>query len=131
MVAANYDLKQPAFVFEINLDKLTCLIPESKTVRPIPRYPATSRDMTLIVNRDMEALNILKQIEMLAEELVEGSHLFDVFQGNPLPDGKKSISIRITYRSSQKTLADEEINSIHKEITKKIITRFNADLPPD
>jgi phenylalanyl-tRNA synthetase beta chain len=55
--------------------------------------------------------------------------LFDVFEGDPIPSGKKSISFRVTYRSASKTLVDEDINQLHKSITEKLMDAFDATLP--
>jgi phenylalanyl-tRNA synthetase beta chain len=125
----NYDLKQAAFLFELDVSKLSHHVCEKKSAQPIPKFPATSRDVTLIVDRGVESWSILKSVALAQEMLVEDIHLFDVYQGNPIPDGKKSVSFRITYRSPQKTLVDEVINPIHREISQRLITQFNATLP--
>jgi len=104
-------------------------VPDTKLAQPIPRFPATSRDITLIVDKDTEAMNILQMVEDLDEKIVENLHLFDVYEGSPVPAGKKSISFRITYRSATQTLEDETVNSIHREITNRLIKEFNASLP--
>jgi phenylalanyl-tRNA synthetase beta chain len=129
LVLRNYDLKQKAYIFELDFDKLIELVPDTKLAQPIPRFPATSRDITLIVDKDSEAMNILQMVEDLDEKIVENLHLFDVYKGSPVPAGKKSISFRITYRSATQTLEDETVNSIHREITNRLIKEFNASLP--
>ena len=128
-VLSNYDLKQTAFIFELNFDKLINYIPDAKSVSPIPKFPATSRDITLIVNQDIEVNNILQSVLDLNEELVESLHLFDVFEGDPIPAGRKSISFRITYRSSSETLEDNRTNNLHKSISDRLVEKFDATLP--
>ena len=128
-VLSNYDLKQRAFIFELNFDKLISYIPGTKSVSPIPKFPATSRDITLIVNKDIEVNNILQSVMDLKEELVENLHLFDVFEGEPIPSGRKSISFRITYRSSKETLEDNRTNNLHKNISDRLVEKFDATLP--
>ena len=130
-VLHNYDLKQTAFIFELNFDQLTTLMPDTKSAQPIPKFPATSRDITLIINKNIEAFKILKSVENLDEELVDNIYLFDVFEGDPIPAGKKSISVRITYRSSNETLEDDKVNHIHKNITDRLIEDFDATLPAE
>ncbi len=132
LVLQNYDLKQKAYVFELDFDKLTGIVPDMSNIKlaqPIPKFPATSRDITLIVDKDIEAFTIIKSVEILNENLVESLHLFDVYEGSPIPAGKKSISLRITYRSAFETLEDEMINSLHKDITGRLIKEFDAILP--
>ncbi|MDI6687875.1 MAG: phenylalanine--tRNA ligase subunit beta [Desulfobacterales bacterium] len=128
-VLKNYDLKQQAYIFELNIDNLIEFIPDIKSAKPLPKFPSTSRDITLIVDKDIEAFNIIKSVEVLNENLVENLYLFDVYEGSPIPAGKKSISLRITYRSAFETLEDEMINFLHKNITDRLIKEFNAILP--
>jgi phenylalanyl-tRNA synthetase beta chain len=128
-VLNNFDLKQTTYIFELNINRLLTMIPEQKKSQPIPKFPAVSRDATLIVDHRVESRSILRHVEQLDEALIEDQHLFDVFAGEPIPVGKKSISFRIVYRSSTRTLEDEEINQLHKAITGKLIRKFNASLP--
>jgi phenylalanyl-tRNA synthetase beta chain len=128
-VLTNYDLKQTAFIFEFNFDRLINYVPDTKSVSPIPKFPATSRDITLIVDKDIEANKILQSVMDLNEELVEDLHLFDVFEGDPIPAGRKSISFRITYRSSSETLEDNRVNNLHKSISDRLLRKIDATLP--
>ena len=124
-----YGLKQTAFVFELDLSRLIEAIPDAIYAQPLPRFPSTSRDATLIVGQEMEADTLLAEVRQLDQPLVEDVQLFDVFQGKPLPENAKSITLRIIYRSDQKTLEDDTINQLHKEITASLVERFKADLP--
>ncbi|MBU4317918.1 MAG: phenylalanine--tRNA ligase subunit beta [Proteobacteria bacterium] len=128
-VLKSYALKQTAYIFEINMGILYPLIPETTEAILLPKYPWVQRDFTLIVDQQLESLEILENILRLKEPLVETVHLFDMFEGKQISPGKKSISFRIRYRSENRTLADEEINSVHKAIADKIISTFNAALP--
>ncbi|MBW2010575.1 MAG: phenylalanine--tRNA ligase subunit beta [Deltaproteobacteria bacterium] len=127
----NFGLEQTAFIFELNISRLIRLIPTVKTAKPIPKFPATSRDITIIIDKDVEAENILRGVEILndEEELVENLSLFDIYEGEPVPKTKKSVSFRITYRSSQGTLEDDTVNQIHSNITHRLIKKFDATLP--
>lgn len=124
-----YDLKQRAFVFELDLEKTSLLVPKQKAFLSLSKFPAASRDVTLIIGKDIESSRVLEMVNPSEEELVENVHLFAVFEGDPIPQGKKSISFRITYRSNTETLADELINAIHYRISGKLIREFKADLP--
>jgi phenylalanyl-tRNA synthetase beta chain len=124
-----FDLKQPAFIFELDLEKMMASIPPAVKSRPIPRFPAIYRDVTIIVDRRIETKTVLAAVENFHEELVENLHLFDLFEGDPIAAGKKSVSFRITYRSADKTLEDDDINDLHKSITARLLTQFDATLP--
>jgi phenylalanyl-tRNA synthetase beta chain len=128
-VQVAYELKQPAFVFELNLNLLFTLIIDRIKAEPIPKFPSISRDVTLIVDRGKEAQAILDAVMAFEESLVESLHLFDVFEGKPIPKGKKSISFRIIYRSQESTLEDEQINLLHKKIGQRLLLAFDATLP--
>jgi phenylalanyl-tRNA synthetase beta chain len=128
-VRNNFDLKQTAFIFELELDKISKLIPPPSGSRPSPRFPAIYRDITIIVDRGIETQTILEAVDDIGEDLVERLHLFDVFEGDPIAAGKKSVSFRVTYRSSSKTLVDDDVNELHKAITDKLLQVFDATLP--
>ena len=128
-VLANYDLKQPAFLFELNLDQLLPLIKEAKQSRPIPKFPAIFRDITIIVDNDIETQKIVAEGYNQAEALVESFKLLDVFKGKPITEGRKSVSLRVTYRSPHKTLQDEDVTPIHQSIADRLVKAFNASLP--
>jgi len=128
-VSEAYDLKQTAFIFELDLEKIAGLIPQTRNSKPMPRYPAIYRDITIIVDRGIETQTVMEAVENFQEELIESLNLFDVFEGVPIAAGKKSVSFRITYRSPGKTLEDDDINDLHKSITERLLKAFNATLP--
>lgn len=128
-VRANFNMKQPAFIFEIDLTCLLPLIPDHIRAVPLPRYPATDRDITLILDDALDAQAVLSAIEQMENELVENVRVFDVFKGHPIPPGKKSLSLRVVYRSNRGTLEDETVNTIHRELTRQLLDIFKADLP--
>jgi phenylalanyl-tRNA synthetase beta chain len=129
LVRDNFDLKQTAFIFELELDKIMSLIPSDAVSRPIPRFPAIYRDITIIIDRGIETQTVLQAVDDIGENLVERLHLFDVFEGDPIAAGKKSVSFRVTYRSSTKTLEDDDVNDLHRAITDKLLNAFGATLP--
>jgi phenylalanyl-tRNA synthetase beta chain len=124
-----YNLKQPAFVFEIDFDRLVENIPDAIVARPLPKYPATARDATLIVDHTIEAQDLIAEVKSMDQPLLEDVHIFDVYEGKPVPENRKSVSLRLTYRSAHETLEDEAVNQIHKEITGRLVASFKADLP--
>ncbi len=128
-VLKSYDLKQTAFLFELNLDRMLPRVPVSASFTPIPKYPAATRDLTLIVDSSLPAGHIVDTVNSMKEPLLENILVFDLYSGAPIPEGKKSISIRLTYRSSAETLADSTVNRIHENITRNLINTCNASLP--
>jgi phenylalanyl-tRNA synthetase beta chain len=128
-VLASYDLKQPLFLFELNFDHLVRLIKDRLQSKPISKFPAIFRDITIIVDKDIEVQKIIAEARNPAEKLVDNFQLLDVFEGQPIAKGKKSVSLRITYRSSDKTLKDDDVTSIHQSIADKLVKAFKASLP--
>ncbi len=128
-VLNNFNIKQPAFIFEINVNTFIANLPETKMFVPIPKFPFTDRDITLIVDNDVQAGDILEKVRFFKEKLMEDICILDIYSGNPIPSGKKSISLRIIYRSFTETLSDRQINLVHQQLTDRIIQKFNATLP--
>lgn len=128
-VVDRYDLKQTAFVFELNISDLLPLLPDTVAFAPVPRFPAAERDITLIVDKGAPAGDILRKVSDCREALMEKVSLFDVYSGDPIPAGKKSISLRITYRSPHETLSDQQVHAAHSRITEELIHTFDALLP--
>ncbi|MCK5347818.1 MAG: phenylalanine--tRNA ligase subunit beta, partial [Desulfobacula sp.] len=130
-VLKNYGLKQDAFIFDFSFNAIQDLLPKVVTAESLPKFPSISRDITIIVDRTVTVGAILKQIELISkkEVLIENVFLFDVFEGQPLSEDKKSLSFRVVYRSTSKTLKEKNIKKLHVNISKAIIDQFNADLP--
>jgi phenylalanyl-tRNA synthetase beta chain len=128
-VLNHFDIDQPCFLFEIDVRALRRRLPTTVSATAIPRFPAVSRDITLIVDRLLESSRILACVHDMKEPLVEQVVLFDVFDGKPIPAGKKSVSFRITYRSHEQTLKDDSINQLHEGISQKLLDSFDAVLP--
>jgi phenylalanyl-tRNA synthetase beta chain len=128
-VAEPYGLKQQVFIFELDVDKLVPLLPDAKQMAPIPRFPSTARDITVIIDQAVESERLVETVIRFEEALVEDLYLFDIFIGDPIPEGKKSVSFRVTYRSAERTLDDETVNTIHHRLTHRLIDEFGATLP--
>ncbi len=128
-VLKQYDLKQKAFILEFVVSELLEAGSETVDAHPIPKFPATARDITVIIEEAIESANLIGYIEKLTEPLVESVTIFDVYTGAPIQAGKKSVSIRVTYRSREETLEDQVINNLHKSISSRLIKVFKASLP--
>lgn len=128
-VLKNYGLSQAAYVFELDFDALVNHVQEERRVRSLPRYPATMRDLALIMDRGIQAEAVLDFLQGLGHELIECVEIFDVYIGSSIPQGKKSMALRFTYRSSERNLTDQEVNKIHEGVIQKALAKFKAQLP--
>ncbi|MBF0204381.1 MAG: phenylalanine--tRNA ligase subunit beta, partial [Desulfamplus sp.] len=133
-VLKNFGLKQDAFVFEMDIETLLKHAVSQGKMRktnPLPKFPSLARDLTLILNADIEAGAILADVAAMKESntMLEDVFIFDLYQGKPLAEGKKSLSMRIVYRSSDKTLTEKMISGVHAKISNLIMEKYGADLP--
>jgi len=128
-VRAAVDLKQTAFVFEAELDSIEALLSKTRYRMQATKFPAVARDITLIVDRSLEAQAILNDVTAMNLDRLESVQLFDVFSGEPIAPDKRSLSFRMTYRSPEKTLEDNEVNALHQLLTERLLGDFQATLP--
>jgi len=128
-VLTNFGLKEAIYCFDLNLDLLINHVSEEKHAEALPRFPATTRDIALIADDHSEAQGVLDFIAGLGHELIERVEIFAVYKGPPIPEGKKSMALRFTYRSFERNLTDDEVNTIHEAATLKVLKQFNAQLP--
>jgi phenylalanyl-tRNA synthetase beta chain len=94
--------------------------------QPISRFPAVVRDMALVVSADVT--NVQVQKIMRGFPLVSDVSLFDLYSGEQLPAGKKSLAYRISYQSPEHTLTDDEVNKVQKQILDKLSRELGATL---
>jgi phenylalanyl-tRNA synthetase beta chain len=128
-VRAAFDLKQTAFLFELEVGALEALLSETRYQLQTLKFPAVVRDITLIVDRSLPAQAVLTAVSTMRLELLESIQLVDVFSGGSIAADKRSLSFRLTYRSSEKTLADSEVNELHQSLTERLLSVFQATLP--
>jgi phenylalanyl-tRNA synthetase beta chain len=128
-VLGQYGLKQNAVVFALSLERLISQVPERIVSEAQPRFPAITRDITLILDDEVPAAEVLSQVDSLDAPLLEDVYFFDRFSGEPIPEGKVSLSFRLVYRAEERTLKDGDITDLHQKITGHLIERFGADLP--
>ena len=126
---SSFNINQKAFILEFDLNLLIPLVSTIKHSKPIPKFPAIDRDITIIIDDRIESRKVLESVKNFNNELIENLHLLDVYEGDPIKSGKKSISFRITYRSSLKTLQDNTVTQVHKNITEILLKEFDATLP--
>ncbi|MBL1377324.1 phenylalanine--tRNA ligase subunit beta [Zobellella iuensis] len=119
-------LKSQAYVFEIELDALTArLVPEAGEVS---RFPANRRDLALVVEQSVAAGDILDLVRKVGGNQVVGINLFDVYQGQGIADGKKSLALSLVLQDTQRTLEEKEIADTVARIVSALSDEFNASL---
>jgi phenylalanyl-tRNA synthetase beta chain len=99
-----------------------------RVIETPPRFPAVRRDLALVINRDFPADKVLKTIYEFGSALLESVELFDVYQGESIPPGKKSVALACRYRGKDRTLTDEEVNRAHASLVEQAKARLGAEL---
>lgn len=123
-LARKYDLRDPVFLAEIDLEFILNLRPVQKSFKSLPAFPAIRRDVALVVPESVTHESILLTMRKAKPENLESIELFDVFRGKNIEEGKKSMAYALTYRNSERTLKDAEANAAHQ----KVLDQLKKDL---
>jgi len=125
-ILKKYEIEQPVLVIEIQINNLLKYYKEEKFYQHIPIYPAIFRDISIIVPEYIQSDVIENEIYEVAKDLLEDIELFDIYQGPPLKENEKSIAYHLIFRSSERTLTEEEVNNIMEKIVKRLREKFGA-----
>ena len=125
-VAGAFDISEAVYLFEIGVTTLLPLAVGHKMFQPIPRFPATVRDIALIVDVSVSHQQVADIIKSFP--LVKAVDIFDVYSGKQVPAGKKSLAYRIAYQSPAHTLTDEEVNKVQQKILGRLSHQLGATL---
>jgi phenylalanyl-tRNA synthetase beta chain len=123
------ELSLPAFLtLELDFGKLVQYARNEFKVRVLPRFPSVERDLAIVVEEAFSSQQIINWIKGLGHSIIEDVQIFDQYSGSPIPEGKKSLAYSISYRASDRTLTDEEVSSIHHDLTSRMCQEFGATL---
>ena len=111
-VCKNFSIKKNIFVCEIDIEKIRDKVSLIKIYEPIIKYPAVKRDLAIIVDKNIDSGRNEKIFKNNSNNLLKNIELFDIYTGNQINKGKKSMAYKLTFQSKEKTLVDEDINSL-------------------
>jgi phenylalanyl-tRNA synthetase beta chain len=100
----------------------------SRKFKALPRFPAVPRDIAVVVRDEVYVADLMKAIVKAAGEILEDVSLFDVYKGSQVPEGMKSTAFALSFRSADRTLKDEEVNTAMEKILKSLEYQFDARL---
>jgi phenylalanyl-tRNA synthetase beta chain len=127
-IQAVYGLSQPVYLLELDLTLAGAwLNPEIEFCAP-RKFPAVQRDLALVLPKEIAAAEVIAQIKANSGNLVETVELFDVYQGDQVPQGQRSLAFNLSYRSQERTLNDTEINQMQTELLKKLNAKYGAEI---
>ena len=127
-MARRLEVSPDIHVFELNMEALSAAIPEQARFQPIPKYPETYRDISILVDQAIQAQTISDLIRQTSGPLIRRVELYDQYQGKRLPSGKKSLTFALSFQSPDKTLTDEEVNPIFERIVGSLSDQLGAAL---
>lgn len=127
-VLDNYEIRTKAYVGIINMDSLIKNVNAVHIYKQLPKYPAIDRDIAMVVKDKVTAGEIESQIKTAGGKLLEEVRLFDVYKGEQIAGDCKSIAYSLSFRAADRTLTDEEVNSVMQNILKGLKEKIGAEL---
>ncbi len=122
------DLKERTAVFQLNIDKILDKVNLIQRYKDLPRYPAAERDLAVLVEKNIKSADLLKLIVKKGGELLKDADVFDLYQGDQIPENKKSIAFKLLFQAGDRTLRDEEVNKLFNSIVKGLENKFAAKI---
>jgi phenylalanyl-tRNA synthetase beta chain len=120
--------KPSVVVIEMDLSRIIFSSKRKVVYRPLPKYPFIERDTAVVVNAGLQAAEIIAYLKSYPSDLIEDISIFDVYQGGNFGEGKKSIAFNVRYRSPDRTLTDEEVESLHQSLVRYIMEKTAGQL---
>lgn len=127
-VTSRLAVKGDVYAFELEMDPLVEAAGAPGEYIRLARFPESARDVAFIVDESAPYGEIIKTIRGIDTKLIERVELFDVYYGTGIPKGKKSLALRIVYRSSERTLKQSEVEKIHSKVTRELVRGFGAEI---
>jgi phenylalanyl-tRNA synthetase beta chain len=126
-VASSYKFRQPVYVIELDLGSLMSGPERVVQYSPLPRYPSVMRDLSLLLNRSVTVDEILGAVRDQNVADCRNVMLVGTFAGANIPPTKRSVTLRLEYRSDERTLRDEEVEERHSQLTSSLLQTFAAE----
>lgn len=127
-VASLYKFRQPVFIGELEFEGLLAHSADEVRFAPLPRFPSASRDVSALVPDTVLWEEIERAVRDMGIGEIASVRLFDTYKGKEMPEGFHSLAFRVTYRSDDRTLTDEEVSGMHERVRALLERRFSAQL---
>jgi phenylalanyl-tRNA synthetase beta chain len=126
-IVASYKFRQPVYVLELDLDALLSGPAKAIQYSPLPRYPSVTRDISLLVDRNVALAEIFAAVNNQQVADCRSVKLVGTFEGGNIQSSKRSVTLRLEYRSDERTLRDEEVEDYHSRLTAALLETFAAE----
>jgi phenylalanyl-tRNA synthetase beta chain len=127
-VREKFDIKTRVFVAEIDTRPLLAYQKQYAGFEQLSMFPSTSRDIAMVVDQSVSYEQIMSVMDQMRRGLVSSIELFDCYRGDQIGTGKKSLAFSITYKSTDRTLTDEEVEKNHAKIIKRLVRELNCEI---
>jgi phenylalanyl-tRNA synthetase beta chain len=119
---------QPVLVGEFDLDAMLTHVTSMYLVQALSRYPAVEQDLALIVDDNEPADRVQALIQQTGGNLIERVTLFDVYRGDPIAQGKKSLAYAISFQADDRTLSDSDVTKVREKIIARLKRELGAEV---
>lgn len=127
-LARDYDLRDPVFLAELNLDKLLSLGRAAKAFKQLAKFPIIRRDIAMLVDDKTTHDEVTRTIKKAKPDHLESVELFDVYRGEHIPEGKKSVAYALTFRHEERSLKDKEADKAHAKVVAALTAQLGAEI---
>lgn len=127
-VSDAYKFRQPVYVAELDLTRLLAAEELPVQYEPLTRYPSVVRDLTILVDRQITLEELLRTIEEQQVDDCRGAQLVGTYEGANIPEDRRAVTLRIEYRSDERTLRDEEVEERQRGLIDSLLRQYSAQL---
>lgn len=127
-VSRKYDIDVPCYMAELSFDAVKAAINDDIKYKPLPKFPAVTRDIAMLVDKNVAVAQIEEIIRNTSGKLLEEVKLFDVYEGEQIPENKKSVAYSAVFRAPDRSLTGEEVQEVFDKILKNLEKKLNAQL---
>jgi len=128
VLGKRYEARDAVYLAEMNLDALLQRRTTNKSFKSLPQFPASERDVAMLVDESVNHRDVLGVVKKIKPANLVDAQLFDVFRGKNVPEGQKSLAYSFTYRNTEKTLKDKEVNSAHDQLIAAFKDKLSATI---
>jgi phenylalanyl-tRNA synthetase beta chain len=127
-LAQKLGFEKPVYVFELDLQALAKSLPDTPRFSPIPKFPETYRDISILIDKSVTSKTVRDLIRSASGPLINKVELFDQYEGEKLEKGKKSLTLALSFQSPERTLTDNEINPLFENVVEALKDKLGAKL---
>lgn len=127
-VLKSYEIEHSVYYFELNFEELVRLSGSRKAVLPPSRFPDSVRDLALLAPLELASSQLIDCVNGLRQKELEDVVIFDLYQGDRVPAGHKSIALRLRYRAADRTMTDDEVQLVHQKVINALTSKLGVSV---